>query len=121
MLDHVGLHVRDPSRSASFYRGALAPLGAAICYEDENLTGFGLDGVACLWLHRSNSAGLSHVAFAAPSREAVDAFFRGALANGGRDNGAPGVRTDYGPYYYAAFVLDPDGHNIEVVFNGTPQ
>jgi catechol 2,3-dioxygenase-like lactoylglutathione lyase family enzyme len=122
MLDHTGFPVSDYARSKAFYLQALAPLGYALVMEvqqDENdspAAGFGADGKPDLWI--GGEGGLQrpiHIAIAAPNRAAVDAFHRAALAAGGKDNGAPGLRPHYHPSYYAAFVLDPDGHNIEAV------
>jgi catechol 2,3-dioxygenase-like lactoylglutathione lyase family enzyme len=122
MLDHTGFPVSDYARSKAFYLQALAPLGYALVMEvqqDENdspAAGFGAGGKPDFWI--GGEGGLQrpiHIAIAAPNRAAVDAFHRAALAAGGRDNGAPGLRPHYHPDYYAAFVRDPDGHNIEAV------
>lgn len=122
MLDHAGFPVSDYARSKAFYLQALAPLGYALVMEvrqDENdspAAGFGINGKADFWI--GGEGGLQrpiHMAIAAQDRAAVDAFYRAAIAAGGRDNGAPGLRPHYHPNYYAAFVLDPDGHNIEAV------
>ena len=122
MLDHTGFPVSDYARSKAFYLQALAPLGYALVMEvqqDENdspAAGFGVGGKPDLWI--GGEGGLQrpiHIAITAPSRAAVDAFYRAAIAAGGKDNGAPGLRPHYHPDYYAAFVLDPDGHNIEAV------
>lgn len=122
MLDHTGFPVSDYGRSKAFYLQALAPLGYTLVMEvqqDENdrpAAGFGADGKPDLWI--GGEGGLQrpiHIAIAAPNRAAVDAFHRAALAAGGKDNGGPGLRPHYHPNYYAAFVLDPDGHNIEAV------
>jgi catechol 2,3-dioxygenase-like lactoylglutathione lyase family enzyme len=122
MLDHTGFPVSDYARSKAFYLQALAPLGYALVMEvqqDENdspAAGFGAGGKPDLWI--GGEGGLQrpiHIAIAAPNRAAVDAFHRAALAAGGKDNGAPGLRPHYHPDYYAAFVRDPDGHNIEAV------
>ena len=119
MLDHAGFPVSDYARSKAFYLQALGPLGYALIMEvqqDENdapAAGFGKPD---LWI--GGEGGLQrpiHIAITAPSRAAVDAFYRAAIAAGGKDNGAPGLRPHYHPNYYAAFVLDPDGHNIEAV------
>lgn len=127
MIDHVGLAVRDLGRAGEFYRAALAPLGITVLVEvDETMTGghgahlgFGAEGRAFFWIGTASApAGAVHVAFAAPDRARVDAFHAAALAAGGRDNGAPGLRPQYHPGYYGAFVLDPDGNNIEAVFHG---
>jgi catechol 2,3-dioxygenase-like lactoylglutathione lyase family enzyme len=116
------LSFSDYARSKAFYLQALAPLGYALVMEvqqDENdspAAGFGVGGKPDLWI--GGEGGLQrpiHIAIAAPNRTAVDAFHRAALAAGGKDNGAPGLRPHYHPNHYAAFVLDPDGHNIEAV------
>jgi catechol 2,3-dioxygenase-like lactoylglutathione lyase family enzyme len=123
MFDHIGFSTPDLGRSRAFYEGALAPLGIRCLFEvtpdmaggEDSYLGFGKDRPQ-FWigtgpLHRP---GL-HVAFQAPDRATVDAFYRAAIAAGGRDNGPPGLRPQYHPDYYGAFVLDPDGHNIEAV------
>ena len=123
MIDHLGLTVSDLARSRAFYRAALAPLRCAPLmdvtkeqsggYEG---TGFGPSGSPKFWIGTGPArSGAVHVAFAANSRAEVDAFHAAALAAGGRDNGAPGLRPHYHPDYYGAFVLDPDGHNVEAV------
>jgi catechol 2,3-dioxygenase-like lactoylglutathione lyase family enzyme len=117
MYDHIGLKVKDLDASVRFYKAALAPLGHVLCFSDTALAGFGPPNEPALWLHRASSspnAG-AHVAFRAQDRAAVDKFFKGSLEAGGRDNGKPGIRTDYSPTYYAAFVIDLDGNNIEAV------
>ena len=122
MLDHAGFPVSDYARSKAFYLQALAPLGYALVMEvqqhenDAPAAGFGAHGKPDLWI--GGEGGLQrpiHIAIAAQDRAAVDAFYRAAIAAGGKDNGAPGLRPHYHPNYYAAFVLDPDGHNIEAV------
>lgn len=115
MFDHVGLRVKDVAASGRFYRALLAPLGHVA---DESGTGFGPPGSPGLWLHAAQGGSGCHLALRAPDRAAVDRFHAAGLAAGGRDNGAPGVRPDYGPSYYAAFVIDPDGNNVEAVFTG---
>ncbi|MGE7468659.1 VOC family protein [Bosea sp. NPDC003192] len=129
MLHHLSLGVADIERATAFYDTALAPLGYVRVWSDlrpgesNQAVGYGIPGSgdALALKHRSDGARPPgpgfHVAFAAPSRAAVDEFYRVALQHGGRDNGAPGLRAHYGPHYYAAFVIDPDGHNIEAVFN----
>lgn len=116
MFDHVGLRVSDLAASKRFYRAALAPLGHVAGFEDDTSAGFGPEGAPALWLYaaKRTPAG-THVAFRAKDRKAVDAFYEAALAQGGRDNGKPGLRADYSPTYYAAFVIDPDGNNVEAV------
>ncbi len=118
VLDHLGFAVSDFERSKAFYLAALEPLGVAIAMEvpGHKGCGFGRDGKPEFWIVEGDKAASSiHVAFAAQSRELVDAFYKAALAAGGADNGAPGLRPHYHPNYYGAFVLDPDGNNIEAV------
>jgi catechol 2,3-dioxygenase-like lactoylglutathione lyase family enzyme len=119
MFDHVKFGVSDYAVSKAFYAKALAPLGVAVGAEGE--PSYGVELVAkgklaslCLFQTAEKPAHL-HVAFAADTRQQVDAFYRAALEAGGKDNGAPGVRPNYHPSYYAAFIIDPDGHNIEAV------
>jgi catechol 2,3-dioxygenase-like lactoylglutathione lyase family enzyme len=118
MLDHVSIGVRDIAATRRFYDAAFAPLGYDRLSDGADLLGYGRGGVG-FWISRSerpvpadDASGL-HFCFAADSRAAVDAFHAAALAAGGRDNGAPGLRADYGANYYAAFVVDPDGYRIE--------
>ena len=124
MLHHVSLGVADLERAAVFYDAALAALGFARVWTDRSAIGYGREGGGDkLAIKLQPPAVLApghgfHLAFAAPSREAVDRFHREALGHGGSDNGAPGLRPHYGPDYYAAFVLDPDGHRLEAVING---
>src|SRR5574341_1191555 len=124
MIDHVGFPVSDYARSKAFYQRALAPLGYALIMEvaadhtesGSPAAGFGKDGKPDFWIGGEGGLnGILHVAITAADRAAVDAFHRAALAAGGKDNGAPGVRAHYHPDYYGAFVLDPDGHNVEAV------
>ena len=113
MYDHLGLHVKNLARAARFYRAALAPLGHVA---NGDGSGFGPPGAPALWLYEdTKAAGGAHVAFSAASRAAVDEFHAAGLAAGGRDNGAAGLREDYSPTYYAAFLRDPDGNNVEAV------
>jgi catechol 2,3-dioxygenase-like lactoylglutathione lyase family enzyme len=118
MLDHVSIGVRDVARARKFYDAALAPLGYACLSADDTSLGYGAGKVA-FWVSAAarpvaaDPASGLHFCFAAPSRASVDAFHAGALSSGGTDNGAPGLRGDYGPNYYAAFVVDPDGYRIE--------
>ena len=117
VIDHVSIGVSDLDRSRDFYRRALEPLGFsehAPWQEGVREATFGLEGSADFAISLEYPAGAPlHVAFAAESRELVDAFHTAALAAGGRDNGRPGMRPEYSRHYYGAFVLDPDGNNIE--------
>jgi catechol 2,3-dioxygenase-like lactoylglutathione lyase family enzyme len=123
MLDHVTFTVSDVGRAKAFYDRALAPLGVSVMMSvsaeesgGEAYAGYGSDDKPYFWISGGTPlTGRLHVAFATPSRALVDAFYTAAIAAGGRDNGAPGVREHYHPSYYGAFVLDPDGHNIEAV------
>lgn len=117
MYDHLTLKVRDLQASVRFYRGVLEPLRHVLASSDETSAGFGPEGAPAFWLlsQSSEPTRAVHIAFRARDRAAVDAFHRAGLASGGRDNGAPGPRRDYGPSYYAAFLFDPDGNNIEAV------
>jgi len=116
ILDHIGLAVRDFAKSATFFRRALAPLGIQTVLEGEGWAMLGKDGRPEFWIGvHGIPPGPIHIAFAAENREQVRAFHRAALAAGGRDNGAPGIRAKYHPDYYGAFAFDPDGHNIEAV------
>ena len=114
MIDHVSLRVHDFGRSKKFFAEALAPLGYSVLMEYDGAAGLGA-ARPDFWIGQGAAAGPTHVCFGAASRAMVDAFHKAALAAGGRDNGPPGLRTHYHPTYYGAFVLDPDGHNIEVV------
>jgi catechol 2,3-dioxygenase-like lactoylglutathione lyase family enzyme len=121
-IDHVKLPVSDLDASRAFYTAALAPFGYKLVYDGDVSLGFGLgDGgdedEPLRWSTGSPNLP-SHVAFTASNTAQVDAFHAAALTAGGQDNGAPGERP-YGGYYYAAFVFDPDGHNIEGVYHGT--
>ena len=116
MIDHVSIPVRDFEASKAFYERVLAPIGYTKLMEVPGAVGFGMGGKPDLWLETANAkVATLHVAVRAMDREAVHGFHREALAAGGRDNGPPGPRPNYGPTYYAAFVHDPDGHNLEVV------
>jgi catechol 2,3-dioxygenase-like lactoylglutathione lyase family enzyme len=124
MIDHIGMPVRDIAKATAFYLKALKPLGIGLIMEvPAELTGngpavgFGAEGKPFFWIGEGPVAEGSHVhvAFAASSRAGVDAFYQAAVAAGGKDNGAPGLRPHYHANYYGAFVLDPDGNNIEAV------
>lgn len=123
VIDHIGLGFSDYQRALTFYERALAPLGIGIVmqvtkeesggYEG---AGFGRNGKPSFWIQGGGrTEPRLHIAFVAESRAAVDAFYEAALAAGGSENGAPGIRAHYHPSYYGAFVIDPDGHNIEAV------
>jgi catechol 2,3-dioxygenase-like lactoylglutathione lyase family enzyme len=117
MLDHVTVGVVDIERSRKFYDSALRPLGIARLYgEGERFAGYGVAPKAFFWIGMREAAQTgAHIAFAAKDRATVERFYAEAIAAGGRDNGGPGLRPHYDPDYYGAFVLDPDGHNIEAV------
>ena len=116
MYDHLGLKVKDLDASVRFYTAALGELGHVLASRDDAGAGLGPQGAPGLWLSADKATHAPvHVAFAARTRAAVDAFHRAGLKATGRDNGAPGVRKDYGPTYYAAFLIDPDGNNVEAV------
>ena len=123
MLHHISFGVRDLELSGAFYDAALGALGFRRVFQDKSAIGYGLiddKDLFCLKLRPDNSTALGdgfHLAFSAPSRASVDDFHRTALAVGGRDNGTPGLRSGYGPNYYAAFLVDPDGYRIEAVIN----
>jgi catechol 2,3-dioxygenase-like lactoylglutathione lyase family enzyme len=123
VIDHLTIGVIDLDRSRRFYSAALEPLGFVEMgpwSEEEREIAFGVRGADDFAISGEYVAGGQiHVAFSADSREAVDAFHAAALAAGGVDNGAPGERPRYSPRYYGAFVLDPDGHNVEAVFHGS--
>ena len=122
MLHHFSLGVRDLELSAKFYDAALGALGYRRVFEDDTAIGYGLvddEDLLCLKLRddaRPPGAGF-HLAFSAPSKAAVHDFHTAGLQSGGQDNGGPGFRPDYGEHYYAAFLVDPDGHRIEATIN----
>jgi catechol 2,3-dioxygenase-like lactoylglutathione lyase family enzyme len=127
MIDHVGFSVSDYSRSKAFYERALKPLGYTLVMEATAqatgmpAAGFGSDGKPDSWIGGEGMLEKPlHIAIAAKDHASVDAFYRAALSAGGKDNGPPGIRSHYHPNYYAAFVLDPDGHNIEAVCHAPP-
>jgi catechol 2,3-dioxygenase-like lactoylglutathione lyase family enzyme len=123
MIDHMGFAISDLERSKAFYDAALAPLGLAVIMTvtpeqtgKGTAVGYGKDGNPFFWIGDNEAVGEgTHVAFRVDSRGEVEAFHAAALAAGGTDHGAPGLREHYGPNYYAAYVLDPDGANIEAV------
>ena len=119
MIDHIGFKVKNLDAAVRFYTAALAPLGVVLTSQDESGAGFGPPGAPALWLYPSKDAkGGAHVAFRAKNNAAVDGFHRAGVEAGGRDNGRPGLRADYSPTYYASFLIDPDGNNVEAVFTG---
>jgi catechol 2,3-dioxygenase-like lactoylglutathione lyase family enzyme len=117
MIDHVSLNVSDFARSRAFYEAALAPLGYQVLREvGDKVIGLGVPSRPDFWIIVGQpTEPRTHLAFGVDSRELVESFYAAAIAAGGRDNGAPGLRPQYHPDYYGAFVLDPDGHNIEAV------
>lgn len=116
MIDHIGLRTRRFVEMSAFYEAVLAPLGYRKLFTYEGGAGFGREGAASLWIGDAEraSAGI-HLAIASATRAGVDAFYEAAMMIGAQDNGAPSLRPNYSPNYYAAFVLDPDGNNIEAV------
>ena len=118
MIDHVGISVSDYGASKAFYAAALAPLGYRLVMEVTEAgpyAGFGEPGKPDFWIAQGEIGQALHIAFAAEDRATVDAFYEAAMAADGRDNGGPGLRPHYHASYYGAFVLDPDGNNIEAV------
>jgi len=116
MIDHVTANVSDVERAKSFYTQALSPIGYSVQAEFPGAAGLGTgQGMADFWISSQEERGATHVAFTAKDRATVDAFYEAAIAAGGKDNGAPGLRTHYHENFYAAFVHDPDGNNIEAV------
>ncbi len=121
-IDHIGITVSDYRRSRDFYSKSLAPLGIVRIVEIDGWAGFGSGGIASFWFGEDDTAddiGPVHIAFTARDEEHVRAFYFAAMDAGGGDNGKPGLRELYHPGYYGAFVLDPDGHNVEAVFHGS--
>jgi catechol 2,3-dioxygenase-like lactoylglutathione lyase family enzyme len=119
MYDHIGIKVKDLGASVRFYSAALAPLGFVLCSQDESSAGFGPAGSPALWIGVGKyPTNATHIALRAPNRRSVELFHGKGLAAGGGDNGGPGLRSDYSPTYYAAFLIDPDGNNVEAVYMG---
>ena len=118
MYDHIGLKVKDLEAAVRFYTAALGPLGHVVATKEDSYAGLGPKGEPALWLYAAKDAKGSgmHIALRAKNQAAVDQFHKDGLKAGGRDNGNPGIRADYSPNYYAAFLLDPDGNNVEAVF-----
>jgi catechol 2,3-dioxygenase-like lactoylglutathione lyase family enzyme len=120
VIDHVGLGVSNLEQSKAFYQQALHPLGYQVLLERDGSVGFGRNGKPDFFIHVNRPlSGPTHVAMASPARDTVDAFHAAGLAAGGRDNGPPGPRPHYHRHYYGAFILDPDGNNIEAVCHRT--
>ena len=119
-FDHLVLRVSDVERSLAFYKAALAPLGYEVLMQFPGVAGLGEEKKPDLWLGGGGAGHKMHVAIRAKTRAQVDAFYASAIAAGGKDNGGPGVRANYHPNYYGAFVFDPDGHNLEAVCH-TPE
>lgn len=116
MFDHIGFNVSDFSRSKAFYVEALTPLGIGVALEGEGWAMLGRPGRPQFWIGSfKSSPGPIHIAFVADTREQVRRFYDAAIAAGGKDNGPPGLREHYHPNYYGAFVIGPDGHNLEAV------
>jgi catechol 2,3-dioxygenase-like lactoylglutathione lyase family enzyme len=121
MIDHVGVRVQDFSKLVAFYREALAPIGYSVLMEFPGVAGLGTPGKPDLWIMQTDkTTHPSHVAISVAERAHIDAFHAAGLSAGGSDNGAAGLRPDHHPHYYAAFILDPEGNNIEVVCHTDP-
>jgi catechol 2,3-dioxygenase-like lactoylglutathione lyase family enzyme len=123
VIDHLGISVKSHAQSRSFYLQALGPLGVAVVMEvskeesgaPSDHTGFGMNGKPYFWITEGAVVPGMHLALVAQTRKQVDDFYKAALAGGGKDNGAPGIRAQYHPNYYGAFVIDPNGVNLEAV------
>lgn len=115
MYDHIGLRVKNLEAAKKLYTAILAPLGHVPGSSGDDYAGFGPKDAPALWLHGTKKGGGAHVALRAKSREEVDQFYAAGIKVGAMGNGAPGLRTDYAPNYYAAFLLDADGNNVEAV------
>lgn len=116
MIAHTGLAVKSYKKGKAFYEKSLAPLGYRVNMEYGVAAGFMSGGETDFWIVVKKRPQAGHVAFKAKNKKEVDAFHRAALKAGGKDNGKPGYRSDYWPGYYAAFVLDADGNNVEAVW-----
>lgn len=120
MFDHIGFSVRDLAKTRAFYTAALAPLGYTVGRDRDGVLAFGPPGRPRLWFGAKDDAPTGvHIELTAETRPQVDAFYAAALAAGGKDNGPPGLRPQYRENYYGAFVIDPDGHNLEAVCHAT--
>lgn len=119
MLDHVTLHVNDFAKAKDFYSTALRPLNYEMVKEfaEWSIAGFGEGGKPDFWINADGAKQSMHISFVANDKAAVDGFYEAGIAAGGKDNGKPGYRKEYSPGFYAAFVFDLDGHNIEAVFH----
>lgn len=119
MIDHASLSVSDFEKSKALYTAALKPIGYEMLHDmaEWSVCGFGEGGKADFWIAKKDAVAAGHIAFAATSKESVDAFHAAGLQAGATDNGKPGYRKEYAPGYYAAFLLDSDGNNVEVVFH----
>ena len=116
MIDHIVIQVSDLAAGKDFYKRALVPLGYELIWDLEEWAGFGVKGKPDFWLRSGSKTETQvHVAFRSSNRATVRSFYEAAIAAGGTDYGSPGIREDYHPNYYGAFVLDPEGHNIEAV------
>ncbi len=119
MIDHISLHVSNHARSKSFYTNVLKPLGYVPLTEGSGYTGMGAKGWSDFWIgSKGKRPERQHIGFKARNKKTVKQVYDLAMKNGAKDNGKPGPRPDYSPTYYAAYFLDPDGHNIEVVVHG---
>ena len=115
MIDHIGIPISDIARSKQFFIAALAPLGYKVIRDLGEAVGMGTETRADFWMGKAQPGSPSHICIFRAGAGLVDAFYQAAIAAGGRDNGKPGIRAQYAPNYYGAFVFDPDGNNIEVV------
>jgi len=116
IFDHIVLAVSNQKKSKEFYLRALTPLGISFVRDDVECSGFGTSNKPSFWICEENPVQKPmHIAFIAENRKAVDAFYEAAIIAGGKNNGEPGIRNHYNPNYYSAYIIDPDGHNIEAV------